>query len=127
MRIPGVMLWEVIRSLGRCPVTTGYPAVPSPQPPGFRGRIVYHARACIACRLCVKDCPTGAITVRQVVGKRFECEIDSSRCIYCAQCVDSCPRGALEATLDFQAAVLDRKELNRASLVDADEETGERP
>ena len=59
----------------------------------------------------MRDCPSGAITIREVAPKQFDCEIDLSKCIYCAQCVDSCPKKALEATEEFELAQLDPSKL----------------
>lgn len=43
--------------------------------------------SCIACRLCEKNCPTGAITVVDNVA-----QIDYSKCTNCGTCVTKCPR-----------------------------------
>ena len=43
--------------------------------------------SCIACRLCEKNCPAGAITVTDNVAS-----IDYSRCTSCGVCVEKCPR-----------------------------------
>jgi formate hydrogenlyase subunit 6/NADH:ubiquinone oxidoreductase subunit I len=90
------------------PVTTTYPAVRLEMPDRFRGKIAFQSALCIGCRLCMRDCPTGAIEIRKVGEKEFEAEIDFSKCIYCAQCVDVCPKKALEATGDFELAQLSR-------------------
>ncbi len=42
---------------------------------------------CIACRICEKSCPTGAITVSD-----FKASIDYTKCIDCGECVKRCPR-----------------------------------
>lgn len=42
---------------------------------------------CISCRLCEKNCPTGAIKVND-----FVAAIDYSKCIACDKCVEVCPR-----------------------------------
>lgn len=43
--------------------------------------------SCIACRLCEKNCPTGAITVTDNCAS-----IDYSKCTHCGTCVLKCPR-----------------------------------
>lgn len=42
---------------------------------------------CISCRLCEKNCPSGAIKVTD-----FVAAIDYSKCIACDKCVEVCPR-----------------------------------
>ena len=80
-------------------------------PKGFRGKLKFIPELCVGCKLCMKDCPSGAITINKVGEKQFECEIDLGKCIYCGQCVDSCMKKALEITDQFELAQLDRKKL----------------
>lgn len=42
---------------------------------------------CIACKLCEKNCPHGAIEVKQSIAS-----IDYEKCTGCDACVDKCPR-----------------------------------
>jgi formate hydrogenlyase subunit 6/NADH:ubiquinone oxidoreductase subunit I len=107
------MIQEVLRSVFRKPATEKYPAVPAPMPQKFRGKLKFDASKCIGCKMCMRDCPTGAITIRKVGDKQFEADIDLGRCIYCAQCVDSCMKAALEITREYELASLDRQKLKQ--------------
>ena len=107
------MIREVLRSVLKRPVTEKYPARPAPMPGKFRGKLKFDASKCIGCKMCMRDCPTGAITIRKVGEKQFEADIDLGKCIYCAQCVDSCMKKALEITGEFELAQLNRETLKQ--------------
>ena len=106
MSRPGKIAKLLIRSLFKKPATINYPAVRLGMPKGFRGKLKFNAQMCIGCKMCVRDCPAGAIEIRQVGEKQFEAEINLGKCIYCGQCVDSCPKKALEITAEFELAEL---------------------
>ena len=108
---PGKMIKFVLNYVFKKPVTTRYPYVPSGMPKGFRGKLTFYPEKCIGCKLCMKDCPSGAITIRKAGEKQFEAEIDLGKCIYCDQCVDTCMKKALAYTDQFELAQLDRKKL----------------
>lgn len=110
-RLPGKMIKEVVLSFFKKPITIRYPFVKAELPEGFRGEIKFDPKKCVGCELCMRDCPSGALTIRQVGEREFEAEIDLGKCIYCGQCVDSCVKKALYNTNVFELAELDNKKL----------------
>ncbi len=108
---PGKMASQVLHSLFKKPATSMYPFVKTPMPKNFRGKLRFYHERCIGCKMCMRDCPSAAITIKTVGEKKFVAEIDLARCLYCAQCVDTCPKEALEATPEFELAQLEHSKL----------------
>jgi formate hydrogenlyase subunit 6/NADH:ubiquinone oxidoreductase subunit I len=111
MSRPGKIARLLMRSMFRKPATLNYPAHWSGMPQGFRGKLKYNPLVCTGCRICMHDCPSGAIVIEEVGEKKFKARINLGKCIYCCQCVDSCPKKALEATGEFELARLDPGQL----------------
>jgi formate hydrogenlyase subunit 6/NADH:ubiquinone oxidoreductase subunit I len=105
------MMKELLCSFFKKAATTNYPAGARAMCKDFRGKLKFYPEKCIGCKMCMRDCPSGAINIVKIGDKRFECQIDCSKCIYCAQCVDTCPKDALEATKEFELASLDKATL----------------
>lgn len=100
----GSMLRQVLSSLFKKPATVCYPFEKLDMPEKMRGKLKFNAGACIGCKMCERDCPSGAIKITKVGEKQFEAEIRLDKCIYCAQCVDTCLKKALEFTQDIELA-----------------------
>ena len=47
---------------------------------------------CVACGVCVKECPKGAIQV----WKGCYAKIDVSACVGCGKCGKACPAGCIQ-------------------------------
>jgi len=112
------------------PATTKYPFVKPQLPEDARCKTVYSIDSCNIidigtgsaeggltldvrsivgsnCRVCVRDCPAGAIEIVEVEGKRRP-QIRFDKCIFCHQCVESCPRGAIKSSVFYELATTDK-------------------
>ncbi|MDD5155088.1 MAG: 4Fe-4S binding protein [Candidatus Omnitrophica bacterium] len=118
MKKPGKIAKQLMKSLFKRPATINYPAHRSDMGRGFRGKLRFDPKLCIGCKMCMRDCPSGAIKISQAADKKFEAEINLGKCIYCGQCVDSCPKKALQITGEFELAKLDP---NKLKVVFSDE------
>jgi formate hydrogenlyase subunit 6/NADH:ubiquinone oxidoreductase subunit I len=108
---PGMMLHEVLKEVLKRPATLLYPYEKPAMPPRFRGKLSFRAEKCVGCKLCMKDCPSEAITINKLGDKLFEAILDLDRCVFCGQCVDSCNVQALEITDEYELASMDKATL----------------
>lgn len=59
---------------------------------------------CISCRLCEKNCESGAISVNNCVAS-----ITFDKCVGCGVCVSKCPRGIIKSPDSAVAALLHKE------------------
>lgn len=91
MRI-ATMMNDVLKGLWRKPTTEQYPAERRDAPTRLRGKLTWDPDKCTGCCLCVKDCPSNALSLITIdkKEKRFVLEYHVDRCTFCAQCVQNC-------------------------------------
>ena len=104
------MIKRVFSHLFTKPATCKYPFVKAEVPDDFRGKQVFDISLCVSCGLCSRDCPSKAIEMVEVDGKRrplFHLDL----CVFCYQCAESCPRNAIKSSVFFELAVIDKSTL----------------
>ena len=104
----------LIKDMGSClfkkPVTQEYPFVKVQAPEGYRGRHVFYPEKCISCGLCERDCPSKAIELVEVSGKRMP-HFYLDRCIFCYQCAEGCPRVAIKLSANFEMSTTEKGDM----------------
>ena len=83
---------RVLKNLFRSPATTRYPFEPADFPERMRGHVRIQIGDCITCGLCMRSCPSDAITVDRKAGTWT---IDRFDCVQCGSCVNVCPKKCL--------------------------------
>ncbi len=100
------MVSDVLDSLTKKPMTILYPSERVPVPRRFRGKLAYKRSRCTRCGLCIRFCPSTAITMAEK-GVVF----DLGRCTFCASCVRVCPTKAIKQLRVFEMATTNRNDL----------------
>lgn len=107
----GKMIKETLDHLFKRAATSSYPLNKESMINDTRGKLKFFAEKCVGCKLCMKDCPSNAITINKLPDNTYEAVLDMGKCIYCGQCVDSCAKKALEITNEFELAAGNSKDL----------------
>ena len=91
------MMGRSLRNLVSRPATRRYPSEIRPHFAGTRGTIEFDLDTCVFCGLCVRRCPTLALTCSRE-DRSFA--IEQLRCIACGVCVDVCNKDSLHMSAD---------------------------
>jgi len=87
--------------------TVSFPKGTPVLPERFQGRPVVDSAKCAAgCKLCVDNCPTGAIKKENNV-----LSIDMGRCLFCSQCQECCSCGAIRFSGEYRLAARTKRDL----------------
>ena len=119
----GKMLEQVLDSLVRKPATCRYPYEKAVMPPNFRGKLKFYPEKCIGCRLCMKDCPSGAIQINHawsVINKVGEASRDTQPDVFAkpSEATSAQRLGAKEGEKRFEAVISLDKCIYCAQCVD---------
>lgn len=108
------IIGAAIKDLFSKPATISKPQSDRLSDGRIRGMIKYSPENCVACGLCMRDCPTGALTIKNEGTKTeriMSAQLDAGKCIFCCQCVDSCAKNCLSVTSRCDLANADREQL----------------
>jgi len=111
---PGGLAGLAIKNLFRKPATQVHQFGAEGIQKGYRGRLLYAPSTCINCVMCMRDCPTGAITIENrgtKEAKDMHAYLDVGRCVFCCQCVDTCPKKSLSFSSDVLLAAFSQDDL----------------
>jgi formate hydrogenlyase subunit 6/NADH:ubiquinone oxidoreductase subunit I len=97
-------------NLFRKPATQRYPQVKPDLKDNYRGEPIINCDQCIGCGICSKVCPSKAIEMVTVDGKKRP-QLSLSKCIFCYQCAESCPKKAITNSKVFELATTDKSTL----------------
>ena len=112
---PGGLAKQAIANLFRKPATQVHQFGEEGIQKGYRGKLLYDPSTCINCVMCMRDCPTGAITIKNHGTKEekdMHAYLNLGRCVFCCQCVDTCPKKSLSFSSDVLLASFSREGLD---------------
>jgi len=107
MSIPGKLIPEALKTLGKDRATVSYPKETRELPERFRGAVEFNPDPCTGCSMCERHCAADAITVKSGPEGNVAWEYDVAMCMFCGQCEDSCPVDAITMGQDFELAASD--------------------
>ena len=109
-------LKEAFRALIKGPYTTRFPYEPHTPFPRFRGRPKFHEEDCVGCGACFNVCPSKAIDMQDMAGKRY-LMVRWDRCVFCGQCQANCLTGkGIILSQEFDLATTGRREELRQKI-----------
>jgi formate hydrogenlyase subunit 6/NADH:ubiquinone oxidoreductase subunit I len=114
-KMPGRIANLALSNLLKKPATVKYPEGSWDLMKNYRGKLCFSPENCINCNLCMRDCPTGAITIINEGTKeerKMKAVLNVGRCIFCCQCVDSCPKKCISNSQEFDLSNSDKDNLS---------------
>lgn len=96
--------------------TIYYPEERMVMPERTRGFLFNDIATCIACNMCVKQCPIDCISLTTIKGADKKNVLTSyvinmGRCMHCGLCVEICPPKSLKHTDGYEGSSHTREEL----------------
>ena len=98
-------------------ITEQYPEVMPKLPERYRGSLQFNADKCIACNICVNNCPNDVLTLETVKDEKskkkklLSYSIDLQYCMFCNLCVEGCPANCLSFDKNFELSKFNRDDI----------------
>lgn len=111
---PGKILNMAIRQIFKKPATILYPKGEMQIADNYRGKLIYDPANCFGCKICIRNCPAGALKIINEGTKedrKMRADLNIGQCIFCCQCVDSCPKKCMSFSQNIELSSLDKKDL----------------
>ena len=77
-----------LKNMLKKPATAEYPGKERVYPERYRGHVENDISRCILCGMCMRGCPSGAISVSR---PDYTWQIHPFSCVQCNNCVEVCP------------------------------------
>ena len=77
-----------LKNMLKKPATAEYPGKDRGYPERYRGHVENDISRCILCGMCMRGCPSGAISVSR---PDYTWQIHPFSCVQCNNCVEVCP------------------------------------
>jgi NADH-quinone oxidoreductase subunit I len=103
-------------------ITEQYPDVMPELAPRFRGCLRFQFEKCIACGICVNNCPNDVLSFeteksdKSKKKKLLSYSIDFQYCMFCNLCVEGCPTNCLYFDHDFELSSFEREDIKMIYL-----------
>ncbi len=91
-------------------ITLEYPENKQILPETFRGKPDWVSEKCIACKICERVCPAGAVKIEKQ-DNNIKFHLDLSKCIICGNCAYNCPKEAICMSKEYELATDNKKDL----------------
>lgn len=103
-------------------ITEQYPDVMPKLAPRFRGCLRFEFEKCIACGICVNNCPNDVLSLETEKSEKTKKKkllsytIDFQYCMFCNLCVEGCPTNCLDFDHDFELSQFKREDIKMIYL-----------
>ncbi len=103
-------------------ITEQYPDVMPNLAPRYRGCLQFEFKKCIACGICVNNCPNDVLSFetekseKSKKKKLLSYTIDFQYCMFCNLCVEGCPTNCLSFDHNFELSQFRREDIKMIYL-----------